>query len=232
MPDHFQRPNLSIRQTADGAATLYSATYGQTYHSEHGAVLEARHVFLRGTAYHPPARVLEVGFGAGLNFLVTASETQEHVLRYTALERYLPPADLLQALDYGAVVGRPRLWAALVDWRRSLPLDVPVGTYRFSCMGCELALLMGEATESKLPARAFEAVYLDPFSPRANPELFTPGFLSALYRATAPGGRIATYSAAGAVRRALAAAGFEVRREAGPPGKREFLTGLRKESCP
>ncbi len=232
MPGHLPRHNLSIRQTADGAATLYSPTYGQTYHSEHGAVIEARHVFIRGTEYRAPARVLEVGFGAGLNFLVTASERQEHILRYTALERFLPPSDLLQALDYGAAVGRPRLWAALVEWRRGLPFDVPVGTHRFSCMGCELDLLMGEATEAKLPARAFEAVYLDPFSPRANPELWTPGFLALLYRATAPGGRIATYSAAGTVRRSLAAAGYEVRREAGPPGKREFLSGLRKESRP
>ena len=232
MRDRLPDQDLSIRPTADGTRTLYSRAYAQTYHSRHGALREARHVFLRGTAYRAPARVLEVGFGAGLNFMVTAAASKSEMLRYTALDRTLPSADLLRALDYGAALGRPRLWQALADWRRSLPLQVPSGSYRFASRGCRLDIVLGEAAEAQLPAGAFAAVYLDPFSPQANPELWTPDFMALLYRATAPGGRIATYSAAGSVRRALAAAGYEVSRRAGPPGKRECLVGLRTEACP
>ena len=233
-PDPRDIPDqgLGVRPTADGTRTLYSRACAQTYHSRHGAVLEARHVFLEGTAYRAPARVLEVGFGTGLNFLVTAVRAQGETLHYTALERTLPSAEQMCALDYGEALGVRRLWAALVDWRRSLPLEVPAGKHLFTFGGCRLDLVMGDATNATLPPAAFNAVYLDPFSPQANPELWTPDFLALLFRATAPGGLLATYSAAGNVRRGLAAAGFEVRRKPGPPGKREFLTGLRAEPPP
>ena len=227
MRDRLPDQGLSIRPTADGTRTLYSAAYDQTYYSRHGAALEARHVFLRGTACRAPARVLEVGFGAGLNFMVTAAASRCERLHYTALDRLLPSADMLVALDYGTALGWRQLWEALADWRRSLPLDVPAGSHRFAFESCRLELILGEATGVTLPTAAFDAVYLDPFSPQANPELWTRDFMALLYRATAPGGRLATYSAAGSVRRALAAAGFEVRRKAGPPGKRECLVGLR-----
>jgi len=92
-PDELQR-----RPTADGFDTLYSVQYGQTFHSSHGALAEARHVFLEGAgvarqlAAHRLTSVLEVGFGAGLNFWLTAQAGQaaQTPLHYVALEKTLP----------------------------------------------------------------------------------------------------------------------------------------------
>ena len=208
-------------------STLYSQTYRQTYHSTFGAAAEARHVFLRGTCLRLPGRVLEVGFGTGLNFLITAQAAQGSTLHYTALERDLPSAALLDRLNHGAALGMPELGAALVAWRHSMARAVPPGPYRFDFAQCTLDLRVGDATREPLGQEAFDSVYLDAFSPAVNPELWTPTFLARLFHATVPGGRLATYSAAGAVRRALAGAGYEIRREAGPPGKREMLVGIR-----
>lgn len=221
--------------TADGSDTLFSVRYGQTYHSTHGAATEARHVFLEGSgvalllADERPSRVLEVGFGTGLNFLVTAQCALQHgtKLHYVALERDLLPADTLAALNHGDHLGVENLHRDLVTWRAMLP-NVP-GRYATSLNeGRDLTFLVGDATATALPS-GFDAVYLDAFSPDANPELWTANFLARLFDALRPGGRLATYSAKGSVRRALAAVGFTVAKRPGPPGKRECIVATRPE---
>ena len=222
--------------TADGFDTLYSTQYEQTYHSTHGAAQEARHVFVEGAgvsgrlALHRSARVLEIGFGTGLNFLLTAQEASalSARLHYTALEKALPPADLLADLNHGAKLHMPEHSTALVLRNTWLPSAAPRGRYRHAFGArCMLELIVGDATLATIPQPGYDAVYLDAFSPKTNPELWTLSFLTRLFDATSPGGRIATYSAAAQVRRSLAEVGFTVLRRAGPPGKREMLVGLK-----
>lgn len=222
-----------LRPTADGFATLFSTRYGQTYHSRHGAGAEARHVFLDGAGVSArldtgqPTQILEVGFGTGLNFLLTAQHALATgaPLTFISLERDVLTADTLRSLNYAEHIDRS-LVDALLDWRGRLPDAVPPGRYRASVGTASLTLIVGDATDAVLPQDC-DAVYLDAFSPDANPELWTPAFCRRLHGTLKPGGRLATYSVRRSVRDALAGAGFDVHKRPGPPGKRECLVALR-----
>ena len=229
-------PDVSLRPTADGSDTLYSPAFGQTFHSQHGAFTEAEQVFLRGTdieerlAAGEPTSVLEVGLGTGLNFLLTAQRAIRAgmPLRYTALERDLLPADVLARLNHADRLGATALRDALLAWRRGLPEPLPPATYTATLHDLVLLeCLVGDATDVMLPDVRYDAVYLDAFSPDANPELWTSAFFERIFSVMKPGGRLATYSAKGAVRRGLAAVGFTVEKRPGPPGKREMLVAVR-----
>ncbi len=225
-------PLYQLQHTADGFNTLFHSTYGQTYHSRHGARTEAMHVFLAGAGVvdrlikRLPTKVLEVGFGTGLNFLLTAHQaaSTSTPLQYVALEKEVLSHEMLAALNHGARCNARSLQDALLAWRRSLPAVPPPGSYThaFSDM-LSLDLIVGDATETSIPAHAYDAIYLDAFSPEGNPELWTPAFLSKLLAVMRPGGMLATYSAKGAVRRTLETLGFDVEKRPGPPGKREMI---------
>lgn len=225
-----------MQPTADGFDTLYSADFGQAFHSRHGARAEAEHVFLRGTDVGECLRrgrqtaVLEVGFGTGFNFLLTAQHALEAraPLHYVALERDLLPADVLAALNHGDRLGAVALRNALLAWRRRLPEAVPPGRYAALVYeAVRLDVVVGDATSAEIPDVRYDAIYLDAFSPDVNPELWTSGFFERLFSVTRPGARLATYSAKGRVRRDLEAAGFAVEKRPGPPGKREMLVAVR-----
>ena len=99
---------VSVQPTADGIDTLFSANYGQTYHSTNGALIEAEFVFLRGTGLDArltaglTSRVLEVGFGTGLNFWATVQHSFIYgaSLEYVSLEKDLLPAEMLARLNH------------------------------------------------------------------------------------------------------------------------------------
>lgn len=223
--------------TADGSATLYSPRYGQTYHSHHGAVTESAWVFVEGSGVGRrlraggAVRVLEVGFGTGLNFLLTADLARGAgaPLRYRALERDPLPGGTIRRLGYDRHLKHPTLVDELVAWldrseavgTAAEPRRLHVGTPRCPC---ELVLDVGDATEADVGSGAFDAVYHDAFSPDANPELWAEPFLARLVAALAPGGALVTYTVKGTVRRALTALGLHVEKRPGPPGgKREML---------
>ena len=229
-----------IVPTRDGSLTLRSRRYGQTFHSENGAVSEALHVYLEGNAIgrtlksDGQVRVLEVGFGAGLNFMLTAALAKRlgGKLLYTALDEHLPSAQTLEALQYGVTADVPELWESLVRWRGTFNGEIPHGRYALApAEDCELRLIIGDATKAELPDNHFDAVFLDAFDPKCNPELWTLPFLQRLYKATRNGGRLSTYSAAGAVRRDLTSAGFSVERRVGPPGKRHITVATKLASA-
>ena len=244
--------------TGDGSRTLHSARFGQTLHSQHGALTEARWVFLRASgvearlAAGDAVRVLEVGFGTGLNFLVTADAAREHdtSLAYVALERMLPSRDAIAALDLPRQLRDPALAIGLADALEGL--TVPgrheirfngvrgTGSSRRAWAdasatnaihgegappgGTRLELWLGDATDADPGEGFYDAVYHDAFSPDVNPELWSAPFLERLAVALAPGGALVTYTVAGAVRRLLSELDLEVEKRAGPPGgKREML---------
>lgn len=222
------------RQTGDGSFTLYNERYQQTYHSIHGSRTESEHVFLQGTgiarhiALQKPARVLEVGFGTGLNFLLTGDLALRHRTRlsYWAFERELPPLVQLAALRYDTLLTHGDLFPALLNWLQSLHDLHQTGllTWTFSDR-LTLHLISGDATKAPAPDKPVDAIFLDAFSPDKNPELWTVPFFKKLYGTLRPGGALATYSARSLVRKNLTAAGFEVSKHPGPPGKREMLSG-------
>ena len=231
MPTSVSLPTARIEQR-DGEP--FSAEYGDVYHSAAGALAQARHVFLGGNEL--PARwrgresftIVETGFGLGLNFLAT----------WDAWRR---DDRACQRLHFISVEGTPTegtdlaRWlepcAALVPAARELLASYPpplAGFHRvhFDRGSVILTLLFGDARAmlSQLVARA-DAFYLDGFSPALNPGAWTPEVVRELARIAAAGATVATWTVAGGVRTALAAAGFEVERTAGLPPKREMLTG-------
>lgn len=234
----MKRSHLSVHPTADGSHTLFSAVYGQTYHSTNGALVEAEHVFLRGAGVEArlkagrPTRLLEVGFGAGLNFWATVRCSFAHSgrLDYVALEKNLLPAETLAQLDYGTLLGGEvaDLWQRFLELPLFSPAGHPPGEAIWEASPqLWLTLVIGEATTAPLPPGGYHAVYLDAFSPDVNPELWTPEFLARLFAVLEPGGKLATYSVRGSVRRALQSVGFVVGKQPGPPGKREMLVATR-----
>ena len=216
----------TIETTDDGSQTLRHPIAGETYHSTHGAVAEAEHVFvcagfeawlLGGGRRH--VRVLEVGFGSGLNALLTlrAAGRAGCTVMYTAVEFY-PVAR--------ATVGQMNL-AAAADFLRlhDAAWGEPVAvTDRFV-----LHKIEGDAARMPFGESGgqFDVVYFDAFAPDSQPELWTPQLFARLFSAMPDGGMLVTYSAKGDVKRALRSAGFIVERLPGAPGKRHMIRAVK-----
>lgn len=199
-----------------------SRRFGDPYYSLADGLAEARHVFLAGNGlperFRPGFRIAELGFGTGLNLMATllAARAADAPLQYTAFEAFpIAPADMARAL-----AAFPELPAAalLEPWTK--------GARRFDLGPLRVEVVMGDArhTLPRWPGRA-EAWYLDGFAPARNPEAWEPALMTEVARHTVPGGSFATYTAAGAVRRALTAAGFSVARVPGFGRKRHMSCG-------
>lgn len=240
-------PDLGIVETADGSRTLFHAAAAQTYHSRHGALSEARHVFLEASGVSArlgrgqPARVLEMGLGTGLHLLLCADAALASgaPLHYRAIERMPPGPDVLRTLGYDRHLARPGVNEAWIRARAALDdrpgharsWRLPAGTLAPD-VTVEIALgeafpgedAVSDAAEALLEPGWAHAVFHDAFSPGANPEAWRPHVLGRLAATLAPGGALVSYTVAGPVRRALAAHGLEVHKRAGPPGgKRHTL---------
>jgi len=232
---------LRIELTPDGSATLWSERYRQHYHDRNGALTQARHVFLQGTRtdLHPSPRVLEIGFGVGMNFLTTLADSaaRDVPLCYLAFEFDPQPVGILREIGSRHPAAPHPLWRELLTrWPvqekkdagepctqdgRELASDSLKLSHENGKISVEICLV--DAVTAVFPPAWASAVYLDGFSPDVNPELWTPGFAAKLAGAMRPGAWLATYSAAGTVRRALAQAGLRVSKRPGAAGKRECL---------
>lgn len=217
-------PFSQIIQTPDGSRTAFSARYGEAYGSCHGAHTQARHVFVEGadTHFHPAPRVLEIGFGLGVNFRATLADASARGVRleYLAYEFDPAAANLLREVSEGEAGADHPAWEALLENWPHAPLEIETNNMR-------LTVHFADVLTAALPQNWATALYLDGFSPTRNPEVWTPEFVARLAGSLAPGGVLATYSAAGHVRRSLAAAGLDVQRRPGAPGKRECLRAVR-----
>lgn len=219
----------SIITTPDGSRTAYNSRFGEAYGSKHGAQSQAHHVFLEGTEthLHPAPRVLEIGFGVGVNFRATLADAARRgaALEYVAYEFDPAPAEVLREVARGGEGAEHPAWAALLkgwdDQRDRLTVEAE---------NVHLTIHFADALTSPLPQAWATALYLDGFSPSRNPEVWTPEFVARLAGTLTAGGILATYSAAGHVRRAMGAAGLRVERRPGAPGKRECLRAMREVS--
>ena len=221
-----------VRNTRDGSRTLVHPDFDQTFHSVHGAYTESMHVFLEASGItrclseSKKGHVLEVGFGTGLNFLLTADFAleQQATLTYTALDLQLYPPDILRQLEYDRWLKQPDLWSHYLSFLSkpgpivpNHPLQwIPYDTIMLDFIPGDARLTLPEAPE-------FDAIYLDAFSPDANQELWSISFFEQLRPLLKQGGRLTTYSAKSLVRRHLAQTGFSVEKIPGPPGKREMI---------
>ena len=213
---------MKILNTEDGSPTLWSEQYGETYHSSFGAVTESLHVFIeagfnRTTAN--PLHIFEMGFGSGLNALLTFKfASQKNIrVRYHAVEIYPVPFDITSKMSVEKGLSDVFLKLHEAGWN-----EPTVITPEFELLKIKQNLLDWE------PKDLFHLVYFDAFSPESQPELWTGDVFQKIYKMLYPGGILTTYCAKGYVRRNMIAAGFREERLPGPPGKREMLRAVKE----
>ncbi|MBC6606007.1 tRNA (5-methylaminomethyl-2-thiouridine)(34)-methyltransferase MnmD [Hymenobacter sp. BT188] len=224
-------PKVEVRVTQDGSSTLYVPALDEHYHSTHGAVQEAQHVYLAAglesvlAASGGQIQVLEIGFGTGLNALLTLqrSLSVSQLIHYDTLEKYPLSTHVIAALGVERYILNPELQE--FHYRlHAAPWDTAVRlTPHFTLRKHHAAL-----QEYQLPPSHYNVIYFDAFAPEKQPDMWTDAVFSQLFAATAPGGILTSYCAKGSFRRSLKAAGWVVEKIPGPPGKRE-MTRARKE---
>jgi len=215
--------------TGDGSHTISMPELNVTYHSIHGAIQESKHVFIEaglksllpveGTALN----VFEMGFGTGLNALLTIIESErlQRKIYYETVEQFPVDNGEVRSLNYCEQLGREELQPIFeqlhsCEWEKKVNI-----TENFGFNKSRTNLLNLETSET------FELIYFDAFAPNVQPELWTNGIFEKMFAMLEPGGILVTYCSKGDVRRAMQAAGFIVEKLPGPRGKREMTRALR-----
>ena len=195
--------------------------FDDPYFSRTDGLAETRHVFLAGNdlpaRVRPGFAIAELGFGTGLNLLATVAALRDTPIRYTSFEAFpMTAPDMARALT-----AFPELDA------RELLNAWASGARRFTLGAVDVQVIIGDVRDTlpAWPGRA-DAWYLDGFAPAKNPAMWSADIMAEVARHTNPGGTFATYTAAGAVRRALAEAGFTVTRAPGFGRKRHMSRGV------
>lgn len=211
-----------IITTADGSKTIQIKEWQEQYHSKHGAIQEAYHVFIRSGLdlfKNRDLNILEIGFGTGLNALITLLEYEKLGLTiyYTGIEAYPVSRDELDQLNYLEALDAIAHKGDFQQMHKSgWGEDVEITT-NFK--------LRKEQKDFKdiSSSQLYDLVYFDAFGARVQPELWTVEIFQIMFEALKPQGYLVTYAAKGSVRRAMLSVGFLVERLPGPPGKREML---------
>jgi tRNA U34 5-methylaminomethyl-2-thiouridine-forming methyltransferase MnmC len=198
-----------------------------SYHSKHGAIQESKHIFIEAGLKQVlrdknEIRVLEMGFGTGLNALLTFIETENKGgnIYYETVELFPIPVFAASNLNYTEVLNRHDLDAVFM-----LLHECP---WSQSCKVSDKFTLLkrNEAIETIILTGKFDLIYFDAFDPVAQPQLWTADVFINLFRAMNPGGLLLTYCSKGVVRRAMQEAGFSVEKIPGPKGKREIVKAV------
>ena len=214
----------TLLKTGDGSYTLHIPEWDEQYHSKHGAIAEALHVFIKEGLYHWSAKnsstelsIMEIGFGTGLNAFLSFVETEKSNFRidYTGVEAYPLNLDVIQKLNYTSLLNASEeifLQLHDVSWeeKNSISENFKLTKQRrlFSEINAE---------------NSFHLIYFDAFGIRVQPELWTEAIFQKMYNALKLNGVLVTYAANGNARRAMQSVGFSVERIPGPPGKKEML---------
>ncbi|PSR54895.1 SAM-dependent methyltransferase [Adhaeribacter arboris] len=218
-----------IRLTKDGSVTLYVPELNEHYHSINGALQESMHVFIRaGLEYawqnQSEVSILEVGFGTGLNALLTLEQTllNSKKVYYHTLEKYPLAPDLIKQMHFEQFIFNVPLLHFLPVLHTS-PWNEPV------IITPDFTLLKSEADLRPylLPPNRYTIIYFDAFAPEKQPDLWTDEIFKKLYAALKTNGCLVSYCAKGSFKRSLKAAGFTVEALAGPAGKREMTRALK-----
>lgn len=214
-----------ITLTADGSNTLYNESIGEHYHSKHGALQESKHVFIDAGLKHAIAsfpnqeiNILEVGFGTGLNFLLTADYCHENQIKlnYTSLEAFPLQIEELESTGYDNYVSKA-IWDGVVNnYGKALQQSV-------SILPDQQLRIMHTYLHRFETAQQFDLIYYDAFSVQHQPEMWTDEIIAHVGQFLKPSGIFVTYAITGKLKRALKSIGFSIEKLPGAPGKREML---------
>jgi tRNA U34 5-methylaminomethyl-2-thiouridine-forming methyltransferase MnmC len=215
--------------TADGSLTLFQPEVGEHYHSKHGALQESKHVFLNsGLVYflaqepQTQVRILEVGLGTGLNFLLTADYVQKQNLQlnYIAIEAYPLSEILLAQTGYNQFVEEAIWDGFLAKYKSSLTETTSIS--QGINLKVEKCLLADFTMQGQV-----DVIYFDAFAAIHQPEMWTTEALEKVCRYLKPGGVFVTYAITGNLKRSIKSLGFAIEKVPGAPGKREMLRAVK-----
>lgn len=218
---------ISLYTTADNSHTLYNGELDETYHSRNGALEEALHVYIAHgfsakAAMQKTRTVLEVGFGTGLNAILTVAEAEKTQADccYVTLETFPLPSGIIAQLNYHSFipVEHHQAFTKLheAEWNNKVKISPHFALNK-----------VNESIHNYKPDQLFDVVYFDAFGPDKQPDMWTPDVFEKLYTWMNKDGILVTYSAKGDVRRALQRAGFTTELLPGGAGKRNMLRALK-----
>lgn len=215
--------------TSDGSTTIHLPDWDEQYHSKHGAIQEAYHVFIKSGLDKVlenntnEVSILEIGFGTGLNAFITFLEGDKKniIIDYFGVEAYPVVADEIEKLNYVSELksaAHQAIFDAMHDtsWEEKHTISEAFQLTKRKQFFVDIT-----------DKNAFNLIYFDAFGARNQPELWTEEIFQKMYNALKTDGVLVTYAAKGSVRRAMQTVGFTVERLAGPPGKREMLRAIK-----
>jgi len=216
--------DYKIFTTEDGSHTIYDNILNEHFHSVYGAVEESKYIFIQyglmlNKSKSNQLNILEVGFGTGLNALLTFLENESicKKINYVAIEPFPLPERIFLDLNYNAILNRNDLKEVFLKMHYTHP-NVPY----YINDSFILYKLFEKLEEMQLSSYAFDLVYFDAFSPKTQPELWTVEIFEKLFKSLKNEGLLITYSSSGEVKRNLKIAGFEIELLSGPIGKRHI----------
>lgn len=211
--------------TDDGSSSIYLPEWEEHYHSKHGAIQEAYHVFIKNGLdlfkNKSKISILEIGFGTGLNCFISYLETQKRNLdiNYEGVEAYplrLEEVGQLNYIEKLNAINEKDIFKQIhqIEWGVKQHIS------------SNFSLIKRKQFFKDIDDQdKFDLIYFDAFGARVQPELWTELIFTKMYNCLKKNGILVTYSAKGSVRRAMQSIGFLVERLPGPPGKREMLRG-------
>ncbi len=224
-----ESPNLTVVTTADGSNTIFHPIVKENYHSKNGALQESNHVFLNaGLRYYladktlEEVAILEVGFGTGLNFLLTQDycTAKELKLNYVGLEAFPLDLELLSQTNYQELVS-PNTWASFKNnYNNALKASVQLNSY------CSLHIVHADAKVYQSDLK-FDVIYFDAFASSNQPEMWTREFITHIVSFLKQGGVFVTYAITGDLKRIMKSIGMQVEKAPGAAGKREMLRAVK-----
>jgi tRNA U34 5-methylaminomethyl-2-thiouridine-forming methyltransferase MnmC len=219
---------MQIVKTSDGSQTIYMPELNEHYHSVNGAITESNFVYINNGYNFLPVKtpkVFEVGFGTGLNCLLTAlqAEKNKRSTLYISIEKYPLEKNVTSLLNFGQLISTEaqHIFEKIneCNWNEAEPISKYLSLLKIKADLIDYNLSHIENCN---------IIYFDAFGPDKQPEMWTPLIFNKISKLTSAGGVLVTYSAKGEVRRQLSASGFDMERLPGPPGKKEMLRGIKK----
>lgn len=216
--------------TGDGSKTLYNEQVGEHYHSKHGALQEAKHVFLKsGLQFYlnqeptDAVSILEIGFGTGLNFILTADYcfAQQIKLDYCGIEAFPLDLTVIEQMEYNNFVAE-NVWNDFVP-KYNMALKGEHTINELITLQVAHQKVLEFETE-----KMFDVIYFDAFAAVHQPEMWSDETLTHVTKFLKPGGVFVTYAITGNLKRSMKALGFAIEKAPGAPGKREMLRAIKR----
>lgn len=210
-------------QTEDGSSSLYIPELDENYHSIHGAIQESMHVFIEAglkKVKKDRFSVFEMGYGTGLNMLLTFLNARNKEVDYYGIEAFPLEVELLDKLNYAAKLNLTDEEKGAFNKFHELESEGELSAnFRVRKQQCKL--------HGYVPATKVDLIYFDAFAPEVQPNLWEADVFEKMYSMLNAEGILTTYCAKGVVRRTMQSVGFKVERIPGPPGKREMLRAIK-----